>query len=111
MQSRIEEQEFLFRPKLAVNDQLLTNSLTTLILLQEIYQKLKEVAIEEFSYIKQVIVEQWHQLLAEKPKKDFNRTFAQLQNLAHDILVFMRCELTSRVFIHMRDMPVILLIL
>ena len=53
----MEDQDFLYKPKLAVNDQQLTNSLTTLILLQEIYQKLKEVAIEEFSYINQIIVE------------------------------------------------------
>ena len=106
--SQIEEQDFLYKPKLAVEDDLLTNSMTTLTLLLQIYQKLNTVAIQEFSACYQFITSSsiWEQLLSETCKKDYNRCFDQLKNLSYDILVFLRCELTSRVFTHMRDMTV-----
>ena len=44
--------------------------------------------------------------MSESSKKEFYRIYESLQNIAYDILVFLKCELMARVFLHMREMTV-----
>ncbi|CDW72803.1 UNKNOWN [Stylonychia lemnae] len=102
----IDDQEFLYKPKLAMQNDLLSNSMTTLTLMMQIYMKINEVAIKEFGSCYQFISSQklWEQLLSENCKKEYNRTFEGLQSLVYEILIFLRCEFTARAFSHMREM-------
>eukprot|EP00347_Sterkiella_histriomuscorum_P021714 403333020 len=104
----IEEQEFLYKPKLAMQNELLSNSMSTLTLLMQIYHRMSDQAIKEFSACYQYISSQklWEQLLSEKVKKDFNRNQESIQNINYDILVFLRCEFTTRAFSHLREMTI-----
>lgn len=45
-------------------------------------------------------------MLSESTKKDYNRYFDALSNISYDILIFFRCELTTRAFSYMKDMTV-----
>jgi hypothetical protein len=48
----------------------------------------------------------WEQLISESAKKDYHKIYGALENITYDILVFLRCELIARIFLHMRDMTV-----
>ncbi|TNV84480.1 hypothetical protein FGO68_gene2070 [Halteria grandinella] len=105
-QASIEQQDFLLRPRVAIQTELLTNSMTTLTLLLQIYQQINSIALQEFnacySYIASLSL--WEQMLSENCKKEFSRYIESLQNLSQDIMVFVRCELVGRAFSQLREL-------
>lgn len=48
----------------------------------------------------------WEQMLSEGCKKDYARYLEALQNVSHEIFVFVKCELLARAFTHLKDIPV-----
>jgi hypothetical protein len=94
------------RPRVAVQTELLSNSITTLTLIIQIYKQINDVAIKEFNSCYQFITSLsiWEQMLSEGCKKEYHRYLDALKNLNYDIIVFMRCELIGRAFIQLREL-------
>lgn len=63
-----------------MENELLSNSMTTLSLLLEVYSKINSVALKEFNACYQFIAGMalWQQLLTETSKKEFNRYYMAL---------------------------------
>jgi ppGpp synthetase/RelA/SpoT-type nucleotidyltranferase len=91
-----------------MNNDFLSNSITTLTLLLQIFSKLKDCALREFSSSYSFITDRskWESLIQEKIRKDYNRSYKAIEDIIDDILIFFKCELTTRTFNHMREMTV-----
>lgn len=69
----VEDVDFLYRPKLAMKNELLSNSITTMTLLFQLFYKLKTKALKEFYYCSHTVTNngQWENYIEEKVRQEY----------------------------------------